>query len=168
MREFVDAARGLGWTLVAYEIDYQDDALTIESTNRRESVQAQNLVTAWNEIGGAPMLVWCGNSHHATVAAQEWTPMGVRFIELAGLRHFAIDQTATISFAPGHAPNIELTDDLRTALETRGGTAGFLAGDSPEDLAVPDHFDALILSTDNEMVDDPPVPRFRDLSEERN
>jgi hypothetical protein len=168
MREFVDAARGLGWTLVAYEIDYKDDALTMESTNRREQVQAENLVAAWQQIDRMPLLVWCGNSHHAKLGGGGWTPMGVRFMDLSGIAQFSIDQTSTISFASAHAPNIELTDDLRSALDARGGTAGFLAGNPPTGLEVPDHFDALILSTDNEMVGDPPVPRIRDFSEDRN
>jgi hypothetical protein len=35
MRDFVDAAVRLGWTFVAYEINSQDDALTMEATCRR-------------------------------------------------------------------------------------------------------------------------------------
>lgn len=86
MLEFVDAARLLGWTLVAYEIgwtvmpiEHRDNPLTWAATNHRELVQAENLVTASQQIDLAPMLVWCGNSHHATIAAREWTPMGVHF-----------------------------------------------------------------------------------------
>ena len=159
MREFVEAALELEWTLVAYEIgrnampiEHRDKLPTWESTNYRERVQAENLVAGWQQIRPGPMLVWCGNAHHAKLAAQEWTPMGVHFTNLAGFEPFSIDQTATISFAPGHRANIELTDDLRATLDDRGGTAGFLAGDHPRGLEVPDHFDALILSTDNEMV----------------
>jgi hypothetical protein len=150
MCEFIDAARGLGWTLVGYEICY-DDGLSIESTNRRELVQASNLVAAWHLIDEAPMLVWCGNGHHAKRSAMDWIPMGVRFTELAGFEPFSIDQTATVSFAAGHHPNIELTDDLRRTLDGFGGTAGFVAADPPPGLEVPDHFDALILSRDNDM-----------------
>jgi hypothetical protein len=168
MREFVDAARGLGWTLVPYEINYQDDALTMESTNRREQVQAENLVAAWEQIDRGPMLVWCGNGHHAKVSGGGWTPMGVRFMDLSGIAQFSIDQTSTISFVAGHQPNIELTDDLRATLDARGGTAGFIAGEPPAGWDVPDYCDALILSTDNEMVGDPPAPRIHDFSEDRN
>jgi hypothetical protein len=156
MREFVGVAVGLGWTFVAYEINYQDDALTMESTNRREQAQAENLVAAWHQINDVPMLVWCGNAHHAKRAAVEWTPMGVRFMDRSGIEPFSIDQTSTISFAPGDRPNIELAPDLRAALDARGGTAGFIASDPPPGMEVPDHFDALILSTDNVMIDDPP------------
>ena len=78
--------------------------------------------------------------------------MGVHFKSLAGIEQFSIDQTATVSFAPSDRPNIELTDDLRAAIDARGGNAGFVAGGSTSGLEVPDHFDALILSTDNEMV----------------
>lgn len=163
MLEFVDAARLLGWTFVAYEIgwtvmpiEHRDNPLTWAATNHRELVQAENLVTASQQIDLAPMLVWCGNSHHATNAAREWTPMGVHFRRLAGFEHFAIDQTQTISFNPGDRPNIELTDDLRATLNAQRGTAGFIASHPPPGLEVPDIFDALILSTDNEMVGEPP------------
>jgi hypothetical protein len=156
MRGFIDAALELGWTLVAYEISYHDGELSMESTNRRELVQAENLVSAWRAVD-APMLVWCGNSHHAKRPAMEWTPMGARFIELAGVEHFAIDQTLTVAFTPDQPPCIELTDSWRAELDARGGTAGFVIGDVPEGLDMwfgP--LDALILSTDNEMVDETP------------
>ena len=163
MLEFVDAARALGWTLVVYEIgwavtpiEHRDNPLTWAATNHRELVQAENLVAAWLQIDHAPMLVWCGNGHHATIAAREWVPMGVHFKRLAGVEHFAIDQTQTVSFDGVRPPNIELTDELRAALEMRGGTAGFIGSDPPPGLEAPDHFDALILSTDNEMVGEPP------------
>jgi hypothetical protein len=159
MRELAEAALELEWTLVAYEIgrnampiEHRDNLPTWESTNYRERVQAENLVAAWQQIRPAPMMVWCGNAHHAKLPAQEWTPMGVHFKNLAGFEPFSIDQTATIAFAPGHKANIELTDDLRATVEARGGTAGFIAGDAPPGLEVPDYFDAMILSTDNEMV----------------
>jgi hypothetical protein len=164
MRELIDVAQELGWTLVAYEIawtmmpiEHRDNPLTWAATNHRELVQAENLVAAWLQIDRVPMLVWCGNSHHATMTGSEWTPMGVHFRKLAGFEHFAIDQTQTISFNFDGRSNIQLTDDLRAALDLRGGTAGFLASDPPPGLEVPDHFDALILSTDNEMIGDPPV-----------
>jgi hypothetical protein len=165
MREFIEAARGLGWTLVSYEIgwlvrpqEHQNDPLTMAATNHRELVQAENVVAAWHQIGNAPMLVWCGNSHHAKRSAMDWTPMGVRFVELAGIEHFAIDQTLTIAFAPGQPPCIELTDAWRAELDVRGGTAGFVTDDSPEGLDMwLELFDGLILSTDNEMIGDPPL-----------
>jgi hypothetical protein len=58
------------------------------------------------------------------------------------------------SFAPEQRPNIELTDAWRAELDSRRGTAGFVTVVSPEGLEVPDHSDALILSTDNAMVDE--------------
>jgi hypothetical protein len=153
MRAFIDAARALGWTLIAYETSYHDVELSMESTNRRELVQASNLVAAWHQIGQSPMLVWCGNGHHAKRPAMDWTPMGVRFVELAGIEHFAIDQTMTVSFDGVQRPNVELIDAWRAEVDGRGGTAGFVAGDVPDGL---DHwldiYDALILSTDNEMI----------------
>ena len=51
--------------------------------------------------------------------------MGFRFRELTGIEPFAIDQTVTVAFEPdAFAPLIE---PLRPALESLGGTAGFLA-----------------------------------------
>jgi hypothetical protein len=89
MRDFVQAAQWLGWTFVAYEIGYrQDDALTMEATNERERVQAENLVAAWQQIGKVPMLVWCGNDHHAKLGGDGWTPMGVHFKALSGREQF--------------------------------------------------------------------------------
>jgi hypothetical protein len=161
MRAFVQAATDLGWTFVAYEINHPDAELSMKSTNRRELVQAENLVASWHEIDRAPMLVWCGNSHHAKLGGGGWVPMGVHFKNLAGLDQFSIDQTETISFTPGHRPYLELTDELRRELAVRGGTSGFVAADPPPGLVVPDHVDALILSTDNEMVGDPPIVSVR-------
>ncbi len=157
MREFVEAAMHLSWMFVAYEINYRDDELSMESTNRRELVQAENLSAAWRKIGEVPMLVWCGNAHHAKLSGQDWTPMGIHFKELAGIEQFSICQTQTVSFDGVHPPNIELTGDLRAALDARGGAAGFIASDPPPGLEVPEYVDALILSTDNEMIGDPPV-----------
>jgi hypothetical protein len=156
MREFVEAAVHLSWTFVAYEINYAENDLSMKSTNRRELVQAENLSASWRQIGESPMLVWCGNAHHAKLSLQDWIPMGVRFKTLTGIEQFSISQTQTISFDGVRPPNIELTDDLRAALDARGGTAGFVAGEPPPGLEVPDIFDALILSTDNEMIGDPP------------
>lgn len=127
MRELVEAAARLGWSFVSYEINYHDDEVSMDATNRRELVQAEYLVAAWQQIDRRPLLVWCGNSHHAKIDGQGWTSMGVHFKNLAGFEQFSIDQTATISFAPGNRPNIELTDDLRAAIDARGGTAGFIA-----------------------------------------
>jgi hypothetical protein len=161
MIEFVEAALDLGWTLVAYEIAHEvmrrehgDDLRSMAATNHRERVQAHNLLLAFHEVGEAPMLVWCGNSHHAKGSAGEWVPMGVCFSEAAGFEPFSIDQTQTITFVPGGQPNIELTAELRSSLDAIGGTAGFVAEDPPRSLEVPDHFDALILSTDNAMTGD--------------
>ena len=119
MRELVHEALNLGWTLVVYEISSESmrstgaDSLSMEATNHREVVQAENLVAAHRQIGELPMMVWCGNSHNAKGTAGEWTPMGVRFTESAGFAPFSIDQTSTITFTEWGLPNIALTDDLR-------------------------------------------------------
>jgi hypothetical protein len=159
MRELTAAASHLGFSFVAYELGltapssaYRDDPFSIEATNHREQVQAENLVAAYEQIGRVPMLVWCGNSHHAKIGVPQWTPMGARFVDLAGFEPFCIDQISTVAFADGGRPNIQLTEEWCLTLESFGGTAGFTADDPPTGLEVPAHFDALILSTDNEMV----------------
>ncbi len=138
MVDFVDAALSLGWRLAAYEQSLgqvsppnRAEPLTMAATNEREHVRAANLTTLLDVVDG-PILVWCGNAHHAKVAAEGWTPMGVRFAELSGIEHVAIDQTATVRFVPEHRPSIELDDATSAMLDADcGGTAGFLTGDVP-------------------------------------
>ena len=165
MRELVDGALNLGWTLVGYEISPDEmrstgrESLSMEATNHRELVQAQNLLAVHREIGGLPMMVWCGNSHHAKGAAGDWIPMGVRFIEAAGFEPYSIDQTQTVAFGEWARPNIPLTDELRRILDAHGGTVGFTIDDPPRRFDVAGVFDALILSTENAMTGgvDPPA-----------
>jgi len=174
MRELVDEALKLGWTLVGYEISGEEmhstgrELLSIEATNHRELVQAQNLVAVHRQIGGLPMMVWCGNSHHAKGVAGDWTPMGVRFMETAGFEPYSIDQTQTIAFGEWALPNVQLTDELRRVLDAHGGTVGFTSDDPPQRFEIAGVFDAFILSTDNEMIGgvDPPANgvRRRDAS----
>jgi hypothetical protein len=82
MRELIQAALALGWTLWCYEADIdQAPAALIEQsfgslafTNWREVEQARNLAAVL--AGLAPsdrLLVWCGNSHASKAASPEWT-----------------------------------------------------------------------------------------------
>lgn len=69
MRALIQEALDLGWTLIPYEINFEEypstDTLSLEYTNLREKVQAENLVCALRELpSDAKLLVWCGNSHH--------------------------------------------------------------------------------------------------------
>jgi hypothetical protein len=76
MRALVQAALNLGWTLIPYEINFEEypssDTLSPEFTNLRERVQAENLVNALQDLpSGAKLLVWCGNSHHIKITTEE-------------------------------------------------------------------------------------------------
>jgi hypothetical protein len=160
MIDLVKAALQLGWTLVAYEAATDLDAVrsgrteTIEDVNQRELQQATNLTEAKLVVGsGNRMLVWCGNGHHAKRSVNGWLPMGLRFTELSNEEPFCIDQLPTVALAPQHRPDIELTSELTLTLAEHGGTAGFNRSTPPPGYWVPPYYDALILSTDNDMAE---------------
>lgn len=160
MVEFVDAALELGWTLVAYEAQIDMERVrsgrpeTIDDVNDRERQQAEHLVAAKSALGAdAKMLVWCGNGHGLKHRLQDWVPMGVRFAELAGRDAFSIDQLATVSFGEGHRPQVPVTPELAAVLDALGGTAGYTGDAVPDGYPAPRGYDALILSTDNAMVE---------------
>jgi hypothetical protein len=145
--------------VVAYEqtpsqiaSEHQADALSLAATNERERAQAQNLAALLPLVAG-PLLVWCGNAHHAKLPVPGWTPMGFHFRELTNLEPFAIDQTASVRFAPDHAPRIDVTAALGNLLDRKfAGTAGYLSSDPPCGLeGWADLFDAVVVSTDNLM-----------------
>lgn len=155
MRAFIQEALDLGWTLIAYEIDSKEypsaNALSIEFTNLREQVQAENLVRALQNLPSeAKLLVWCGNSHLIKIAVDGWKPMGYRFMQLSGIKHFAIDQTLTINVSePSQQRRFE---PFMLDLKRLGGTAGFLVEEAPPRLSLDKNFvDAVILSTQNEL-----------------
>lgn len=160
MIDLVQAALHLGWTLVAYEAATDLDAVrsgrteTIEDVNERELQQATNLAEARLVVGsGNKMLVWCGNGHHAKRSVNGWLPMGLRFTELSDEEPFCIDQLPTVALAPERRPQVEVTSELTTTLVEYGGTAGFHRSNPPPGYWVPPYYDALILSTDNEMTE---------------
>lgn len=154
MSDFVDAALGLGWKLVAYEANFdemppmlQDTRRDLEATNWREDVQAAHLVRALEHCDR--MLVWCGNSHHLK-RGDSWMPMGARFAARApNVSVFAIDQLATVSLGPAHVPRYQLTPELVATLTRLGGTAGFTRENPPPGMTVDPGFDAVVLSVDN-------------------
>jgi hypothetical protein len=171
MAAIIDTALGLGWTLVAYEVawdqtpvGYRDQPLTMDATNHRELAQATNLAEALDEIGSdGQLMVWCGTGHHSKESADEWVPMGVRFTQVSGIDPFSIDQLATVSLAEGVRPRIELTSELEQILERFGGTAGFTKDSPPDGFEVPPWCDAMLLSTDNRMVGEvAPIGNHRD------
>ena len=101
MRAFMQAALDLGWTLIPYEINFQEYPLnyplSMEYTNFREEKQAKNLVQALQDLpSDTQLLVWCGNGHPTKVVVKEWLPMGYQFKQLSGIDPFVIDQTSTV------------------------------------------------------------------------
>jgi hypothetical protein len=179
MREFIQSALDLGWTLIAYEAnalqwlatkyainisnpddpqemqrilqEHQAEIASLEFTNWREEQQARNLITALNSLPAkSSMLVWCGNSHHAKKPGQGWTPMGYQFREQSGIDPFVIDQARTVKFN-NDLFLVRLMWKFGGELKKRGGTAGFLSEEAPSILGHDDSVDAMLLSTQNEL-----------------
>lgn len=156
MRAFVQAALSLGWTLIPYEIDFEEypssDTLSLEFTNLRERVQAENLVNGLQNLpSSAKLLVWCGNSHHIKITTDEWTPMGYHFVQLSGIEHFAIDQSITVNW-DDNPERLRRLGEFMPDLVKQGGTAGFLIEEAPSSLPLQESgIDAVILSTQNKL-----------------
>lgn len=149
MRALVAEAIRLGLTLVPYETRdtctpfLEDGGVDMEIVNARERDQAENLAAALPET---PLLVWCGNSHHAKRASDDgWTPMGMLFRELTGIEFFSIDQAVTVLGSP------EPIEAFRPDLVSFGGTAGLLREDVPPPFCGRDD-DAIVLSLENDLV----------------
>jgi hypothetical protein len=168
LRALVNAALGLGWMLHAYEAVTSAapfaDWSTQESINWREDQQARNLGAVVSGLAPtARFLVWCGGGHllrkpyEVALRADEpgiWIPMGSLVEGYGGVEPFAIDQNLTVAFGGNERPWL---DPYREILRARGGTAGFLAEDLPEDIAEYGDAraaDAYVLSLDNAMTDE--------------
>jgi hypothetical protein len=159
MRQLIQAALALGWTLWAYEADIDHTpAAVVEQglgglpfTNWREAEQARNLAAV---LAGRPasdrLLVWCGNSHASKAASPDWTPMGHHFAALVAEGAFVIDQAVTVAFAGLEQQQARLVAEVAPILDRYGGTAGLLCEEAGP-LACWPGVDALILSTDNAM-----------------
>jgi hypothetical protein len=168
MRNFIQTALDLNWTLSSYDIepnDYDpdqydpDNPMSLEFNSLREKVQAEKLVnTLQNLPSDAPLLVWCGNSHHFRLTAQldegEFALMGQHFVALSGIQHFAIDQTVSVRFSDDPM-QVERFLPFMPELSQLGGTAGFLIEEAPPNLSLNESLmnaiDAIILSTENEL-----------------
>lgn len=149
MRELIQAALDLGWTLHAYEADHSrapaglvtsvqtgesPAKIPLEGVNWREAAQARNLAVILDSLAGdAQLLVWCGNGHGSKRAATGWRPMGLQLRELTGIDPFSIDQTVTVDWRGNGARS----PDRKTSgiLGKLGGTAGYLV-DGPTHDAV--------------------------------
>lgn len=181
MREFIQTALDLGWSLISYEADsfkwlsarygvifpkghdtnktlnylrqHQTDLISTEYTNWREEQQALNLITALKSFPeGTQLLVWCGNSHHSKQVGDDWIPMGYQFQKQSGINQFVIDQLRTVKFEfSGSEYFIEFIEQFSNDLLRYGGTAGFLMEEAPS-IFGDDHIaDAYLLSTQNEL-----------------
>jgi hypothetical protein len=179
MKDFIQTALDLGWTLVPYEADnfkwlsekhgidfsnadeneryrrlgeFQSEFTTLEFTNWREEQQALNIIRALQSLpANTPILVWCGNSHHAKTTIQEWFPMGYQFQKHSHIEPFVIDQIMTINFDQNEF-RTELLEAFADELHKLGGTAGFLAEEAPDILRNDSSEDAFLLSTENDLV----------------
>jgi hypothetical protein len=157
LRELVDCALGLGWTLVPYEADMERrppelEPLSLAETNWREYQQARNLCAARAALPSrASLLVWCGNGHLRKRSTPEgWEPMGSQLRGLCGVEPFCIDQTVTVRFRPGHRPvAARWQRRFGSTLRRLRGTAGFLAEEAPAGWPPGHDADAYLLSVDN-------------------
>jgi hypothetical protein len=159
MRELISAALDLGWSLWAYEMQFDPDldaatALSADFTNRREAEQARQLCALLAAAPGEPMLVWCGNGHGAKEPIEDWTPMGHLFRASSGVEPFVIDQAVTVDW-PGTPPDpwlAPLLADLAPVLERWGGAAGIRREQAPWPWHEQTHLDAVVVAADNAMV----------------
>jgi hypothetical protein len=169
MRAMIGTALDLGWTLWAYECQWdagsrRDPAYlrSMEHTNWRERQQATNLGRLIEAAPGEPLLVWCGNGHaskHEPSGCDddEWIPMGWNFREMSGIDPFVIDQTVTVAFSGRpHEWRQQLVESLADTLTGLGGTAGILQAQAPPPLDRYTNVDAFVVSTDNALTGEEP------------
>jgi hypothetical protein len=160
MRQLIQAALELGWTLWRYEadLDHAPAALVEQGfmsqafTNWREVEQARNLAAVLAGLAASDrLLVWCGNGHASKVAVDnDWIPMGYHFAALVAEEAFVIDQAVTVAFPGVAQPQAALVAEVAPILDRYGGTAGLLREEAGP-LSCWPGVDALILSTDNAM-----------------
>jgi hypothetical protein len=179
MKEFIQTALDLGWTLIPYEADafkwlalkhgidfsnsddpnekaqqlqeFQSEFTTLEYTNWREEQQALNLLKTLQSLTRkTPLLVWCGNNHHSKQIRDDWIPMGYQFQQHSGMNPFVIDQIRTVSFHQNEYQT-RLIKKFADELYNCGGTAGFLIEEAPALLRGDDSEDAILLSIQNEL-----------------
>jgi hypothetical protein len=159
MRDLIQCALALGWTLWRYEadIDHAPAALVDQGlmsqafTNWREVEQARNLAGVLAGLAASDrLLVWCGNSHASKMAQDDWTSMGYEFAALVAEGAFVIDQTVTVAFPGLEQRQAARVAELAPILGRYGGTAGLLVEEAGP-LSCWPGVDALIVSTDNAM-----------------
>jgi len=166
MQALVNAALDLGWMLHSYEAGYPapfEDQHSQDAINWREDQQARNLGAVVTGLSAsARILCWCGGGHllrrpyeveWIEGEPRVWIPMGSLVAGYGGVEPFAIDQNVTVAFGGYERPWLE---PYTEALRERGGTAGVLAADLPEEIAAVADVrtaDAYVLSLDNALVE---------------
>ena len=179
MKDLIQTALDLGWTLIPYEADqfkwlsekhgldfstsdgpdekfqrwqqFQSEFTELEFTNWREKEQALNIIKALQSLPeNSRLLVWCGNSHHSKQAEQEWIPMGYQVQQHSSINPFVIDQIGTVKFDDSETWS-SLLEEYAHDLQLYGGTAGFLAEEAPDVFGSSSSEDAFLLSTENEL-----------------
>ena len=134
MRDFIQAALDLGWTLIAYEADLSTMPKfnnPIDQSNWREEEQANNLVKALNSIGeNEKLLVWCGNNHHekekGVIGNQAFYPMGYQFWKKTKIEPFVVDQIVTLNFSGENKRYQKWSQYEEVLKKDFYGTLGFL------------------------------------------
>lgn len=156
LRMLIDDAIRLGFWLFGYEAEDGRGAPAdhFERAKWRDLEQAKNLIDQWNREG--MLLVWVGNLHLAKETLMspygEYPQMATLFWERSGVEPFVIDQTLTVEWNFEGAKKRVIEEHIRSALDKRGGTAGFMRDQAPEGFDVPTYADAFLLSTDNTLV----------------
>lgn len=140
LRDLMQSALDLGWTLIPYEIDFHkypsNQPLTMAYTNLREEEQAKNLIRVLEDLpSGTSLLVWCGNGHLTKTVVRDWMPMGYQFVRLSDIEPFVIDQTPTVKFIERSLEEQQKIEQFlkqfASELVKKGGTAGFLREETP-------------------------------------
>lgn len=165
MRAFIQTALDLGWTLIVYEADFEQEPPGLsyrQQNNWREEQQAHHLIEALATLPKeGKLLVWCGNNHHtkALVPVREgepdefWALMGYHFRMKSGVDPFVIDQGVAVQWPglPKRPDREKWLKEITPTLATFGGTAGFLTEEAPSRLPVAPGNDAFVVSLDNAM-----------------
>lgn len=163
MRALIQDALALGWTLLAYEMDFAREPPELaqrppddrERMARRERAEAQNLTAHVSALPpAARLLVWCGWSHLAKVPLCGMPWMACRFAQMSGVDPFCIDQTITVAQRPDQAPFRDVLAAVGPGLAALGGTAGLLADEAallPGMADIVARADAFVFSLHNEL-----------------
>lgn len=181
MKEMVQTALNLGWTLITYDADTRDYLLTkglasgyeTYASEEWERIVCTNDFWKWRELSAAQtlaakfmalpenaqMLVWVGWQHHSRNAIlmfdeDKQLTMGHYYEQIVGQRYFSIDQTTTILDDPLLEIWRGYAQKHSKILSALGGTAGFLRENLPaelQELANLHLHDAYLLSIENNL-----------------